>query len=437
MRLLYLPSTGRRTTGARQLLERTVQNTVDIGYGSTQYAVVNAFVAEIERTWALALRLDTRPWAADVRSAGALVPAEDERLADLPTDELLFGVPERWDLELVSTYTYTPGTFIGPEGQTYEAADIDRCILTADGLLLQKGTLLHRIDLYDKWGLPVDPSSEGVFGGSNERFALVSVDDSAYALFTGSVAAEVEVNVQMQGLALVYGGPGVYRTTIQTTGLAMIVDGDDVTALEGYLAPGYMYRADNTRVNFEIVDDLISILDGDDPGTEFRFYYTAEFTIDHTTAAAAVEQPVYAYQDMPSYSLTSIAENFYRMPSRNDIRTVQLLDTLCNVPGLVGAVSVDATGFVGRVNVGHTIRAVLPSEFHTVVADSHTVSVVEHDDEMLVLQQSFPDLDICGLSWTPEGHLAVISATENGFEVYAVKDVRNARTGSWRIPYEQ
>lgn len=430
MKQLYLPTTGRRAGGTHRILHNTVQDNVRIDPDSIQYAITNAIVTEFEHAMALVRKLDSRPWTADTQTPGALVYAESE-LDETTLDQLLFGPPKLWEPALVDTFLYTPSTSIGMINQSAgvigTATEIDRAVVFNSSLICQVGSLLYRLEEFDTYGSLVDPTEEGVLGANGERFSLVSLNEHRYALFAGEIAQTIDVNVQIQGLDLVVGDTGCYTITINYLALADVASSDDLSLLVDFKEPLHLYDDNNEQTPYTVSNNVITIASGTGP---YRLFYNAEHVINFTSPVPALNDPIYN-KDTFFISFAAVAENMYRMIDK--VSAVQNVDTLMYVPGLIGRIPIDAQGFVGRVNVGHTISYVLPTKHHIIVAGDNTVSLVEYDNETLLLQQSFGDLDICGLTWTKDGEAGLVVATNSGFDIYALRDVRTERSGNWKV----
>lgn len=425
MRTLYLPNGFEHSSATGRLLERSVQDTVRTDEKSRHYHAVRAFVNEIEWSLALASKLELRPWLADTQQAGSLVSGST--LPEAHFNELVFGVPDHWNPTLVRQVDFSSG-FYTTTGDAVTSATVDRAVVHDGTILAQVGQQLFRISDNNPYGRVVTPESLGIM--HPDDFILISLAEDRASAYQAGTAEDVEVAVQIEGVSLELGGPGRYTATVTYTGSLVIEDGDDISGTYQMTRPLNCQKAGVT-VAYTNTDGVITVPSAEE-GDTFLLFYEAQAVYTHVDSRQTLNEPV----RLTGHRIDFIdaAEKMYRLITKDDVELLQHLDTLCNTHGMGRTVRVDRQGYVGEVHVGHTITMVLPTQYHTVVADANNITLVEYDTGRRVLHQEFPERTIVGLTWTEDGELGFIDATDDGFEVYALRDVRLKSAAGWTLP---
>jgi hypothetical protein len=423
MRTLYLPSAPRQTLFAEQIADALVQDNVRAERTSRTYAVVNAAVAELERALSLTALLDIRPWAADTRGAGSAVPVTDtdEPAVELDPTELIYGVPAGWRLVPLRSYPYD-----GSLGEVQSAAETARGLVvkTTDGELWLIDTAGDSTRLW--------PDQEGLGGIDGvSDWQLVSVDQDAIDGYARPEADRQVVSVRVEGFDLVVSTRALVDLTLGFDARATVADGQDLTTLPYYDEPGALYDAEGGRVPYTVTSGVVTFQNypgGSAPPASALLHYrgTRSYTV----------QPPPGSRTETRVSFSDLATTLYRLPRATDVQAEVVLTPLCAVPGPGpdGRVVVDQTGFIGETPVGHAVAHVLPSEHHVVVGSGTQLSVVEHDTSAVVLSHTDPTLDLAGITWTPEGTLAVVGRGAGTLDLLRVDDVREGQAGGMRLP---
>lgn len=348
--------------------------------------------------WSMVERLDARPWSADVRGPGSLrggvnLPERDE-------DLLFYGIPDRYDFELLRTYN----------GGTNPPEPIS-VVEDTSGLILQTESEIYSLSegTYEVLDVtPQDSLGEG-------RVLLCSFDRNLWDFLPGRPYREMPIDVVLEGLDLKLGGAGNYRVLVRYVATATVTPGQDLSTLPDYVEPAHLY-VDDVRTEYTMTGTVISFT-----GTTGTLYYEAEQVFSDKSAPGT---------DQHRISLLPIADRMYRLPDTRRMEAVALKDTLCIVPQY-RALEVDSEGFVGDIAVGHPITGVLPAEDVVLVCGGDMISLV-HPQEGVLRQAALEG--VLGLTWTPEGELgAVVKRTDTAtyYDVYRIVEIYNAQSGGY------
>jgi hypothetical protein len=430
MRMLYLPSAVRVSPVTEEILRATVQDTIRIDPHSRTHAIYNALVTERERLLGLLGRLDVRPWRADVRVPGAVEPAHGYEQEVFDADELLYGVPTGYRAESLRVYELDEASTGGVRPEAF-----DRVIETHEGLVLQAGAALYKLRPGDPVAVELAEGEMGAYRPFTPSFCLVSLAEDRIALYPSQPGRRTPITAELDGLDIVIAEPGRYAVSLAYTRAVQVAsvatpDGAAFvlypSALEDFDRAGRVLDSEGRAVRMEPgTDGAIRVYprqDGVGSGDAGTFYYQARHTYQVASAPGAVG-PV-------RISFADLAAAMFDYPRRDGLVVHQEADILMRLPGLTVDVPVDTAGLVGTCVLPHTIRAVLPSEFHTLViggaggVDSR-ITLVEHNIGRARLAADLAGLRLRGVTWTPEGHLGVISARGTTFEVHRLVDVRD------------
>ena len=425
MRTLYLPKDDRRSPATKNLLDATIQNTVRTDPESRMNALANLFVTERERLMGLFGRMDVRPWRGDVRVPGAVEAAAGfEEEAD--EEDLLYGVPDRWDIQHLRTYSLTPASTRDEEsGEPLFPEHFDRVVETPDGLVLQKGASLWLLSEGTPTAQILEEGRYGAFRPLAAGFTLASVTEEKLQLYPARGSRRTEISGEFDGLEIVLHTGGRFDIELTYT-RAVVVEENGVDLGDGSYQIYPAVFDDFKRLGRAIDSAGAPLTVSEEPdgsvivGGEGTLFYLAQFSRSVASPPGQSETRV---------SIAEIASRMYEYPRQENLRVWQLSAELLRAPSVGGAVLVDAQGVVGDLSLDHQIVAVLPSEHHLLVCGDRRVSLIEHAVGVRRLVQDFSGLRLRGLTWTPEGHLALVTAREQRFDVWRLEDIRDRQIG--------
>lgn len=462
MRTLYLPSPVRHTSTAHSVLDALVQDNVDTSETSHMYTVVNALVAEMERSAALTGLFDLRPWRADVRGAGSAVATYQTAAAnqdlspeherdELEINDLLYGVPDAWSLRQTRSYPWD-----GSKGLAIAAVE------TNDGLVVQaEGEVIP--SLYSLWLVKetgettrIWPDQEGIVINDGRPWIIASSEprDSGIGpslqAYVGSRGMEsVDIAVTIEGFDILVAAKGHVVMSLGFDAVARVDSGADITTLPFFSQAGALYDLFGSPVEYIIEDGIIEFEALPASGV-LHYRGTKAFTIKPSPESTnrLGKNPDSGKRKktrdvVTKVSFSDILSNLYRMPTGNDVQATLLLDVLCRVPGAstTGYLVVDKQGIVEEVVVGHPISHAMATEFHTVVLGQSgtgtTVSLVEHDAKRVVFRHHEQGLSGIGITWTLDGGLGLINQSSDSLEVWCIEDVRHSQSEGYSLPQPQ
>jgi hypothetical protein len=450
MRMLYLPREGRTSPATEAALRRSIQDTIRVDPQSRMNAAFNPVVVERERLLGMLRRMDTRPWQADVRTPGSVDLAGEE--ANVPFDEMLFGLPTAWDL--VETHRQPVSEIVTAAGQTLSPKDIDRAIRYKSHLLLQRGAELWQIN---NAGEPeyVQPAEYGVLPPLTPRQCLASLGNNSYDLLPAKAPERTEINHSLNGLSIetettgdveveiqyvathFFSSAGTYSIgdltsssyiyvvsadgyIIETKDNLLVVIGEETrkASIGDFLAAGRIIDDDGQQVPYT-VDNIDNTITVDGPGT---LYYNTRHVREEN-----------GQQNGTVVSFSDLSSRMFKYPSRHDISVYQRVDPLCEVPGQTQRVEVDRSGRVGEAVFSHPAQAVLPGLFHVLVAGNDAdgylhLSLVEHNTGTVRMTQRFEPRQVAGLTWTRDEEIALLEATDGEIVTHVISDVRNQQS---------
>lgn len=425
MRTLYLPKDDRRSPATKNLLDVTVQNTVRTDPESRMNALANLFVTERERLMGLFGRMDVRPWRGDVRVPGAVESAASFE-AETDEEDLLYGVPDRWDIQHLRAYSLTPASTREEEtGEPLFPEQFDRAVETSDGLVLQKGTSLWLLPTGTPTAEVLEEGRYGAFRPVAERFTLASITEERLQLYPARGSRRTEISGEFDGLEIVLHTGGRFEIELTYT-RAVVVEENGVDLGDGSYQIYPAVFDEFKRLGRAIDSSGAPLPVREQPdgsvivGGEGTLFYLAQFSRSVASPSGQRETRV---------SFAEIASHMYGYPRQENLHVWQLSDELLRAPSVGGAVPVDARGVVGELPLDHQIVAVLPSEHHLLVCGDRRVSLIEHAIGERRLVQDFSGLRLRGLTWTPEGHLALVTAREQRFDVWRILDIRDRQVG--------
>jgi hypothetical protein len=434
MQSLYPPALDNPRPEFQDRVLDLVQDNVRVDRDSRSYQVLRVLEAAMTQATEFLFRMDPRPWASDLRQTSAVEPASGnetkKRLA-----EILMGPPEAVEPRRLRTYRYDKKTIVDP--RPVETAGFDRAAEDEGGLVVQRGGSLYRVT---RQGTPSPVDISGTPPGASDRPVLVSLPNG-WTTLVGSPPSSREVASEIDGLDIIVRGAGKFDIELRYTAAAVIQDGDNVTALDRFEDPHYLYDENGDRVGYTIGGDgTISVglvlEETDRPGApagKYLLYYTALATYARrSTNNRDGEGLPYATAD-----LGPIAEDFYEMPTTEDVTAKQNTDSLGAVPMENRTEPVDGEGYAGGVHVGHPIRSAAGSAHHLAVASETNVSVVEPAARARTwtAAPSVPG-EILGVTWTAENLLGIVTAEEGQFGVYALDDIRRGRNDGFRPAHQ-
>jgi hypothetical protein len=300
---LYPPSTERDDRRLQAVMEELVHDVARTDPDSRHFQLLNPGRLELSRTLSIVRRLDTRPWAADVRQTASVGPAEGNE-DEVDTASFLYGVPD--GIELRERYRWGTGTasFRDDEGIKPALSDLTAVFLDEE-MILQSGRSLYRMDgPADVTDMDADVNGQ-----------IISSGPGGYGRARGNNSAEGEVAVQVDGLDIRFAGRGYFDIDVRFTGVATVQDADDLSNLTGYVEALKLYDADQNETDYTLSGTTINISDSGD----FTLYYEGEWTKDYEARGST------RLGELPeqSVSLVPIAEDLYDVPSEDQITCVQ------------------------------------------------------------------------------------------------------------------
>lgn len=429
MRSLYPPAPNNRHREFQDQVSDLVQDNVRVDEDSRSYQVLRICEAAMTQASEFLFRMDPRPWAADLRQTSAVEPATGEEPSER-LDEIIMGPPESVEPRHLRSLDYRKSAIVDP--RPVPTTGFDRVVEDEDGLVAQKGGSIYRIP---RSGTPSEIDISGTPPGASERPVLVSVP-GGWRMVVGDPPSTEEVAAEIEGLEIIVRGAGRFDIELRYTSTAVINDGDDLSALTRQEEPHYLYDDNGDRRGYTLSGDVISVgsvLETTDrpgaPSGKYLLYYTALASYSRSTTN------VQDGEGMPlaTVDLGSIAEDFYEMPSTEDVTAHQQTDRLGDVPMETRSEPVDGYGYAGGMHVGHPINSAAGSAYHLAVASSSSVSVVEPGARSVTwtTAPSVPG-EIVGVTWTAEDVLGIVTAQDGQFGVYALDDVRRGRNDGFR-----
>jgi hypothetical protein len=447
MRMLYLPREGRTSPATEAALRRSIQDTIRVDPQSRMNAAFNPVVIERERLLGMLRRMDTRPWQADVRSPGSAVLADRED--DVPFDEMLFGLPSKW--RLVQTDEHPLQSLVTATGQTLAPADIDRAVRHRGRLLLQKDA-----EMWQATGPQaerIEPAEDGVLPPLSAGQCLVSLDEHTYDLLPAAGDQTVEINHSLNGLSVETETTGDIEVEVNYVSTRYFSSAGTYS-LGDVASSEYVYVVTADGQIVETSDSLLVILSGEGarPATMGDFLAAGQiiddsgdqvsYEIDNINNTITIARAGTLYYNTrhlrdvrgqktgTQMSFADLSSRMFAYPKRQDVTVYQRVQPLCEVPGQTSRVELERTGRVGEARVAHPISAVLPGLFHVLVAGNDNdgylhVSLVEHNTGAVRMTQRFETRTLAGLTWTDDGEVAVLEATDSGILTHVLEDVRD------------
>lgn len=415
MKDLFLPSEDRTSVRLSEMLGALVQDVVRIDEDSRHFHAVNPLMTELERTRSKLRRTDPRPWSGDVRQTGS-VSAAPKEAPETDMDQLTFGPPS--EIELVKMREYTaPGLLVDSSGRAVDSSDW-RVVETNERLVIQAGDLLYRID--------EDGASETLPSVPAYDFHLASTDPETFRTFRAPGNANKTVATQISGLTLSFAGRGSFGLKIEFTGVVPVADGSDLSTVDYLKEPLKLYGPDGEEVSYSLNGDAIQISGPDTHTLYFRGKWDTTYVARQSSRIG----------DPPDHnlSLAPIAENLNEIPEPSDVTCRQTATLLSEMPVAGRQVTATAGGYVGGTNVQHTIHHLLPGR-HYVLAlggsgSESTLSIAE--PESVFVQSHQAPQNARGITWTPEGALAVIAEEDGKLVVYGINEIRRGNVSGFQ-----
>ena len=432
MQNLFPPSQQRNSHRLQSMMARLVHDRARVDPDSRHFHVMNPVVCELDAAMSTVRRATTKPWAADVRQGAVVEKARPGYETEEDTIELLQGVPDQVRLHFLRRYSAPTAPFIDASLTVTEPGDVV-AIERKDKIYVQAGEQLYTVE-----------EGRATEGESLDGRLLVN-NETSPQLNTVARPSPREENIQVQvdGLDILYSGRGRVDLTVRYTGLIDYEPGLDVSTLEHMTEALHLVHENGERYGYTITGGVV---EPDVYPAEYNTQLSApedkivDWSADKGVLFYAAEReevidvggsaPLHQHLSH-RFSMKDWAEDMSEIPLADDITALQREEYVARIRILGVTVDVTQDGYVGNTYVGHDIHHVLNGPHHIIVVGDGQLSVVEPESGRHV-SFTVPDT-IVGVSWLKEGLLGVV-AYENGYyNVYALSETRQKEQDGFAV----
>lgn len=421
---LFPPSQERESNRLHEMMLQLVHDRARVDPDSRHFHAMNPVACELDAAAATVRRATTRPWAADVRQAGAVkkAPAGYEEESD--TLELLQGVPDRIRLHRLRRYSGPNTTLVDNQLNVYEPQDVV-AVERRRTLYIQAGDLLFQLDQNGQ--LNEDETAEGLLLVNNRPTpSLDKVKRPA--------AREGQIQVQVEGLNILYAGRGETTLKVNYVGLKDYEQDLDIQAIPHLTEPLYLVHENGARYDYTLNGGIIEpdahpaeyLNEAAAPDDEVVDWSTSKGVLYYAGQRSVVSQPagtVPLHRTLKErISMKDWAADMAELPRPEDIETVQREEYVGRVR--LSGVTVDVTkgGYVGNTYTGHRIHHLLNGMHYVIVVGEGNLSIVEPESGYCNTY-SIPVTTV-GVTWVEEGLLGLVTYEEGAYNVYAISETR-------------